>query len=405
MAGHLRQRCRPNVAHLVLGAFAVVAALASPVRATDGLLLPAHITAPPAQLSDVHAAIVTEAATMDAQELRVRHEYKHMHRRADKEDAKEDEDTDEDKETNSGKEKKTSDDTKSDEETKTADDDEDESDKETKSVAPTKIVSADPDDIATRPLSVASSASPTSIDPDSPLPTPFDGTAASEFRTADGDDSCPDYISRLLSSPTFNDCFPLSMLVTKSDSFFEARRQLTSMVRVLDASCGADVDSCGAFMNTAARNLTAKENCQEEYKQGVTVVIDAYYGLINYEVMYAATCLQDPDTDQYCYAGALTNHTNTSDRYLYSLPYNLSLPASSNPTCSWCNQETLDIFHAAAADRSLPISKTYEEAARIVNNLCDPDWVNGTLPEAVSHAAPAALAPLAMLGLGMLLLF
>jgi len=344
---------------------------------------------------------------MDAQELRVRHQSKHMHRREDKEDAKEDEDADEDAnedgETTSGKEKKTSEDAKSDEKTKSADDDEDEDDKETKSVAPTKIVSADPDDIATRPLSVATSASPTSIDPDSPLPTPFDGTLASEFRTDDGDNSCPDYISRLLSSPTFNDCFPLSMLVTKSDSFFEARRQLTSMVRVLDASCGADVDSCGDFMNTAARNLTAKENCREEYNQGVTVVTDAYYGLINYEVMYAATCLEDPDTDQYCYAGALTNHTNTSDRYIYSLPYNLSLPASSNPTCSWCNQETLNIFHAAAADRSLPISETYEEAARIFNNLCDPDWVNGTLPEA-ALAGHAALPPLAMLGLGMLFL-
>ena len=157
---------------------------------------------------------------MDAQELRVRHQSKHMHRREDKEDAKEDEDADEDAnedgETTSGKEKKTSGDAKSDEKTKSADDDEDEDDKETKSVAPTKIVSADPDDIATRPLSVATSASPTSIDPDSPLPTPFDGTLASEFRTDDGDNSCPDYISRLLSSPTFNDCFPLSMLVTVS---------------------------------------------------------------------------------------------------------------------------------------------------------------------------------------------
>lgn len=177
----------------------------------------------------------------------------------------------------------------------------------------------------------------------------------------------------------------------KSDSFFNAKKQITSMVRVLDAGCAADVDSCSEFMDSAAQNLTAKENCQEEYNQGLTVVTEAYNGLVNYKTMYSATCLQDPDSDQYCYASAVTNSTDSSDSYIYFLPYNLALPGSSTPSCDWCNKETMDIFHAASADRDLLISKTYEEAARQINNLCDPEYVNGTLPEAVESHGPAML--------------
>lgn len=164
--------------------------------------------------------MVTEVATMGAQEVHVRHKYNRLHKREDKEDTIEDEDDNADEGSDSEKETKISDDEKSDGKTKSADgnedEDEDEDEQTTKSVAPTKVISVDLDDIVTRPLSVATSASPTptSIDPDSPLPSPFDGTTQSEFKTSDGDDSCPDYIRRLLSSPTFNDCHPLSMLVT-----------------------------------------------------------------------------------------------------------------------------------------------------------------------------------------------
>jgi hypothetical protein len=163
------------------------------------------------------------------------------------------------------------------------------------------------------------------------------------------------------------------------------------MVRVLDAGCAADVDTCSDFMRTAAQNLTAEENCKEEYDDGVTAVTEAYNGLMNYKTVYSATCLQDPDTDQYCYASAVTNSSDSSDSYLYFLPYDLALPGSSTPSCNWCNKETMDIFHASSSNRDLLISNTYEDAARQINNLCDPDWVNGTLPEAVEDMGLALL--------------
>lgn len=146
-------------------------------------------------------------------------------------------------------------------------------------------------------------------------------------------------------------------------------------------------------MSTAAQNLTAEENCKEEYDDGVRHVMDAYKGLMNYQVVYTATCLEDPDTDMYCFANAVTNSSNSSDTYVYSLPYDLELPGSSTPTCNWCNKETMGIFHAASANRDLLISNTYEEAARQFNNLCDVDYVNGTLPEAVESSGPFIFPP------------
>lgn len=94
--------------------------------------------------------------------------------------------------------------------------------------------------------------------------------------------------------------------------------------------------------------------------------------------MYSATCLQNPESQNYCFATAVTNTSNPSDIYFYSMPYNLSLPGSSTPSCGFCTDETMGIFHAATADSSMPIAATYPEAARQVNTICGPDFVNGT---------------------------
>ena len=47
----------------------------------------------------------------------------------------------------------------------------------------------------------------------SPLPAAFDGNIASEFKSADEDDSCPNFIENLLGSSEFQRCYPFSMLV------------------------------------------------------------------------------------------------------------------------------------------------------------------------------------------------
>lgn len=50
----------------------------------------------------------------------------------------------------------------------------------------------------------------------SPLPAAFDGNVASEFKSPDEDDSCPNFITNLLASDDFQRCYPISMMLLVS---------------------------------------------------------------------------------------------------------------------------------------------------------------------------------------------
>ncbi|KAK1245084.1 hypothetical protein MKX08_004713 [Trichoderma sp. CBMAI-0020] len=227
----------------------------------------------------------------------------------------------------------------------------------------------------------------------SPLPEPFDNTPASAFQSSGSTDACPKFISSLLSNPTFKSCYPLSMMLQSSTGFFQAEKSLLSIVQVLDATCKADSSTCATFMSQAATNLTMASNCKTEVEQNQTLVLQAYDGLLAYKTVYAATCLQNPTSSQYCFANAVTNLNTPSDAYLYFLPYGIALPGSSNPSCSWCTQQTMDIYYSASAVRSSLVAGVYQAAARQVNTLCGPNYVNSTLPPASSggHAVRPAI--------------
>ncbi|KAH7229345.1 hypothetical protein BKA60DRAFT_24999 [Fusarium oxysporum] len=229
-------------------------------------------------------------------------------------------------------------------------------------------------------------AAKTAAATNTPLPEAFDGNLSAELSTT-SDSNCPAFLNGILSDPSYETCYPLSMMLQTSRGFFEAQKQLLSIVRVLDATCAANVTYCTDFFDAAARNLTASENCKQEWESGNTIVKQFLYGMKAYEMMYKATCLQTPEDDMYCYANAVTNTTTAANAYFYYLPYNLTLPGSTNPSCSWCIQETMNIFHAAAEDRSQPVALTYESAARQVNTLCGPDFVNSTLPPEETNLA------------------
>ncbi|KAH7162564.1 hypothetical protein B0J13DRAFT_13735 [Dactylonectria estremocensis] len=221
----------------------------------------------------------------------------------------------------------------------------------------------------------------------SPLPEAFDGDLDGEL-DIDGESNCPAFLDSVLANPSYEACYPLSMMLQTSQGFFNAQKQLLSIVRVLDATCAANVTYCTEFFDAAAANLTAEGNCKKEYNSGNTVVKQFLFGLQAYEMMYQSTCLQDPDDDMYCFANAVTNLTTASNAYFYYLPYNLTLPGSTVPACSWCIQETMAIFHTASADRSQPVSNTYEAAARQVNTICGLDFVNSSLAEEATSASP-----------------
>ncbi|KND94873.1 hypothetical protein TOPH_00537 [Tolypocladium ophioglossoides CBS 100239] len=225
----------------------------------------------------------------------------------------------------------------------------------------------------------------------SPLPSPFDDSLPSDFKGTNSDDRCPNFMTSLLANPTFKSCYPLSMMIQTSRGLFNAEKKLLSIVRVLDTTCKADVASCTDFLSKAAQNLTADANCKAELDQGQSLVLQAWRGLKSYKMLYSVTCLQDPSTNMYCFANAVTNITTPSDSYLYFMPYGLALPGASMPTCNWCTQETMAIYHTASADRQQFVASKYEDAARQVNTICGPGFVNATLPQAAAAASVAVL--------------
>lgn len=132
-----------------------------------------------------------------------------------------------------------------------------------------------------------------------------------------------------------------------------------------------------------ASNLTKSENCGDDYDLGNPTVTAAYTGLVAYQVVYSATCLQDEKTSVYCFGDAVTNTTSPSETYFYFLPLNSSLPGGTIPTCGGCLQDTMAIYHVATANRKQPIASTYVDAAKMVDTLCGSTFANSTLAEAI----------------------
>lgn len=171
-----------------------------------------------------------------------------------------------------------------------------------------------------------------------------------------------------------------------SQSFFQAQRSLVSLTRVLDVSCSPNVTFCATYLSSLASDLLSDSNCGPDYRNGHTVVRNAYVAMIAYAPVYSATCLKDTTTqgseEGYCYANAVMNFTNPSSVYVYHLALNVSLPGSTVPTCGGCLRETMQVYHEAAADRRQPVAGVYVKAAKMVNVVCGVGFVNETLPEA-----------------------
>ncbi|CAK7214123.1 hypothetical protein SBRCBS47491_002042 [Sporothrix bragantina] len=223
----------------------------------------------------------------------------------------------------------------------------------------------------------------------SPLPSFFDSSLASNFST---DSACPAFINAFLTNPTFKKCYPFSLLLQGSRSFFNAEKSLVSITQVLDATCAANATFCTTYLSQLATNLTDSANCGADYKLGNSIVVQAYLGMIAYQPLYAASCLTDPDTGAYCYANAITNLTTTANVYFYYLPLNNTLPTSgSEPSCNWCLQQTMGVFWSSSADRKRPIANTYLSAANQVDTICGPSFVNDTLPVAITSGAMSSL--------------
>lgn len=219
----------------------------------------------------------------------------------------------------------------------------------------------------------------------SPLPSPFDGALAANFSTGQ---SCPNFINAFLSNATFKACYPLSLLLQGSQSFFEAERSIFAITKVLDAACDADVTMCTDYFNSLAKSLIDDSNCGREYERQNALVVLAYKGMKTYEVVYKATCLTNADTNSsaYCFANAITNASTASNVYLYYLPFNSTLPTYAVPACGSCTQQTMQIYQAATSNRKAEIANTYQSAAEQINSDCGDNFINTSLAAAATNS-------------------
>ncbi|KKA28096.1 hypothetical protein TD95_003616, partial [Thielaviopsis punctulata] len=210
-----------------------------------------------------------------------------------------------------------------------------------------------------------------------PLPSPMDANLDFNF-TTNGGKSCPAFLNRLLEAEEFKACYPISMLLKGSSSFFTAQKQLQTIVSVLDASCRANYSSCTTYLKQQAVNLTSPDNCSEEYANQSSNIMMVYWGLVSYEPLYKATCVRDPATSMYCYASAVTNTTTTGNAYTYFMPLNSSFPTTADPTCTTCLQETMAVFQSFTDVKGEPLSYNYKPAAKVINGVCGAGFVNET---------------------------
>jgi hypothetical protein len=139
-------------------------------------------------------------------------------------------------------------------------------------------------------------------------------------------------------------------------------------------------------MANFATNLTTAGACKQDFALGNPLITYAHLGLMAYQPLYRASCLKNPSTASYCFADAITNTNNSADSYIYFLPLNTSLVGGSQPTCTSCLKQTMNVFEAATSDRSSALASVYVSAAMQVNVNCGPSFVNSSLAAAISGA-------------------
>jgi hypothetical protein len=214
----------------------------------------------------------------------------------------------------------------------------------------------------------------TSSSSNTSFPTAFD-TIGNNFTAT----SCPKFFEYFLADETYKSCYAVSILLQNSNTFFKDLASAVTLDQVLDTSCSANTTTCATFMTNLAANLTSTDNCGADYKLGNPTVTQAYDGMVSYEPIGKAACLEDPSTHEYCFTEAATNSTNISGYSLYLLPLGISLPGGSRPECNQCTQATMAVFKDSAVVKGNPLVQTYIPAAQTINIGCGPNFVNATV--------------------------
>jgi hypothetical protein len=105
----------------------------------------------------------------------------------------------------------------------------------------------------------------------------------------------------------------------------------------------------------------------------LTFVAFALTGLRLYSLMRQVACLADQKMSTYCYVEAASG-SNPSDLYFYSLPYGIPLPNNTNPSCSDCTKNVLNLF-GSQLNQTDSFKSTYNSAAKLASSKCGSTYV------------------------------
>ena len=116
-----------------------------------------------------------------------------------------------------------------------------------------------------------------------------------------------------------------------------------------------------------------------------------------YEPVYRATCLKQQAStandstqsrDGYCFEAALSS-PNPSDLSPYYTALGLNLPANSNPTCSACLKQTMQIFAQYAVRKEQPLAGTYLSCAGEIDVGCGAEFADANLKVGSANSGEA----------------
>ncbi|KAJ5688587.1 hypothetical protein N7462_002979 [Penicillium macrosclerotiorum] len=249
---------------------------------------------------------------------------------------------------------------------------------------------------------LARRATSSSSDSSDDLPTAFD-TLSNNFANA----SCVAFFEDFRANATVTNCHAVSLLLENSNSFFHILSNSSATSHVLDVACSQSVAKCASIMTTLAKEMLDDDNCGQDYDSNNSVVQGTYQDLMAYEPIYLASCLTNPDTDDYCFVDAVTNTTAPDDYNVYFIPIGSTL-TSGKLTCNTCLKQTMKIFSEWASVDDQSLDTTYIPSAKVVNQLCGANFATTNVTvgsDAVTSGAKQTtpvltiLFPAAFLGL------
>ncbi|KAJ5106167.1 hypothetical protein N7456_002842 [Penicillium angulare] len=205
------------------------------------------------------------------------------------------------------------------------------------------------------------------------MPEPFD-TSSNNFANS----SCVNYFNTFLANKTVTNCHAVSLLLENSNKFFHDLSSAAATSRVLDTTCSEPAAKCQSIMTEVATAMLHSDNCGPDYNANNSVVTSTYTQLMAFEPVYQATCLTNPDTQDYCFVDAVTNATAPNDYNVYFIPIGNQL-GKGTLTCNRCLKATMNIYAKWATVDNQALDSTYIPSAKIVNDYCGAGFANTTI--------------------------